>query len=179
MNTLYRVPAAQHHEDRDLGGVALMSLQEELTGPIRPAVAVLTCSVVFILLLCCANIAGMPFCARGARADELFIRVAPCGRDDQAIAFEKFSFALRQVPPDTTLTEYVKQDAIARQHHEFTPLIRPSRAADQKFPFITIPDSLCPLEKALCSGTTASNPHASFSNGCTDSKTEGIVIAIC
>jgi len=76
MDTLSRALAAQHPEDRDLAGVALVSLQEDLTGPIRPALAVLTGAVVFILLICCANIAGMLSARAAARAHELSIRAA-------------------------------------------------------------------------------------------------------
>jgi putative ABC transport system permease protein len=76
MNALSRSLAREHVEDRDLDGVALVSLNEDLTGSIRPALAVLTGAVFFILLICCANIAGM-LSARGVgRIHELSIRTA-------------------------------------------------------------------------------------------------------
>jgi putative ABC transport system permease protein len=68
--------AAQHAEDRDLAGVLLVSLQDDLTGPIRPALAVLSGAVAFILLICCANIAGMLSARAADRAHELSIRAA-------------------------------------------------------------------------------------------------------
>jgi putative ABC transport system permease protein len=76
MDTLSRALAAQYPEDRDLAGVALISLHDDLTGPIRPALAALTGAVVFILLICCANIAGMLSARAAARAHELSIRAA-------------------------------------------------------------------------------------------------------
>ncbi len=59
MDVLARALSAQHPEDRDLAGVALISLRDDLTGPIQTTLAVLSGSVLFILLICCANIAGM------------------------------------------------------------------------------------------------------------------------
>jgi putative ABC transport system permease protein len=76
MATLSRALSAQYPEDRDLAGVTLIGLQQDLTGPIRPALAVLTGAVVFILLICCANIAGMLSARAAARAQELSIRAA-------------------------------------------------------------------------------------------------------
>src|SRR5206468_478311 len=64
----------QHAEDRDLAGVALVSLRDDLTGPIRTALAVLSGAVIFILLICCANIAGMLSARAGTRSSELAIR---------------------------------------------------------------------------------------------------------
>jgi putative ABC transport system permease protein len=76
MDTLSRALAAQHLEDRDLAGVVLVGLQEDLTGPIRPALAVLSGAVLCILLICCANLAGMLSARAAARAHELSIRTA-------------------------------------------------------------------------------------------------------
>jgi putative ABC transport system permease protein len=74
MDALSRALAAQHPEDRDLAGVALVSLRDDLTGPIRTALAVLSGAVIFILLICCANIAGMLSARAGTRSSELAIR---------------------------------------------------------------------------------------------------------
>jgi len=74
MDALSRTLAAQHAEDRDLAGVALVSLRDDLTGPIRTALAVLSGAVIFILLICCANIAGMLSARAGTRSSELAIR---------------------------------------------------------------------------------------------------------
>jgi putative ABC transport system permease protein len=76
MDALSRALAAQYPEDRDLDGVSLVSLREDLTGPIRPALAVLTGAVLCILLICCANIAGMLSARAAVRAPELAIRAA-------------------------------------------------------------------------------------------------------
>ncbi len=74
MDAFSRTLAAQHAEDRDLAGVALVSLRDDLTGPIQAALAVLSGAVVFILLICCANIAGMLSARAATRSSELAIR---------------------------------------------------------------------------------------------------------
>src|SRR5580658_7244437 len=75
MDTLAGVLAAQYPDDRHLG-VALVSLKEDLTGLIRPALLILTGAVVFILLICCANVAGMLLAHTADRRQELAIRGA-------------------------------------------------------------------------------------------------------
>jgi putative ABC transport system permease protein len=74
MDVLARALSAQHPEDRDLAGVALISLRDDLTGPIQKGLAVLSGSVLFILLICCANIAGMLSARAATRSSELAIR---------------------------------------------------------------------------------------------------------
>jgi predicted permease len=74
MDVLARALAAQHPEDRELAGVTLVSLRDDLTGPIQAALAVLSGSVLFILLICCANIAGMLSARAADRSSELAIR---------------------------------------------------------------------------------------------------------
>jgi predicted permease len=74
MDVLSRALSAQHPEDRDLAGVALISLRDDLTGPIQTALAVLSAAVLFILLICCANIAGMLSARAATRSSELAIR---------------------------------------------------------------------------------------------------------
>jgi putative ABC transport system permease protein len=62
-------------EDRDLG-VTLVSLRDELAGPFRPALVLLTAAVLGVLLIACVNVAGM-LVARGAdRRREVAIRTA-------------------------------------------------------------------------------------------------------
>jgi putative ABC transport system permease protein len=74
MDAFSHTLSAQHPEDRDLAGVALIGLRDDLTGPIQTALTVLSGAVLFILLICCANIAGL-LSARGAtRSSELAIR---------------------------------------------------------------------------------------------------------
>ncbi|HLJ45550.1 MAG TPA: ABC transporter permease [Bryobacteraceae bacterium] len=74
MDAFSRALAAQHPEDRDLAGVALVSLRDDLTGPIQAALAVLSGAVLCILLICCANIAGMLSARAATRSSELAIR---------------------------------------------------------------------------------------------------------
>jgi len=74
MDALSRALSVQHPEDRDLAGVTLISLRDDLTGPVQTAVAVLSGAVVFILLICCANIAGMLSARAATRSSELAIR---------------------------------------------------------------------------------------------------------
>ncbi len=76
MDAYSRALAEQHPEDRDLNGVALVSLQHDLTGPIRPGLTILSGAVFFILLICCANIAGMLSARAAERLPELSIRAA-------------------------------------------------------------------------------------------------------
>ena len=60
-------------EDRELG-VALVSLRDEIAGPFKPALIMLTAAVVAVLTIACMNVAGM-LVARGAtRRREVAIR---------------------------------------------------------------------------------------------------------
>lgn len=74
MDALSHTLTAEHPEDRDLAGVALVSLREDLTGPIDTALAVLSGAVLFILLICCANTAGMLSARAASRSSELAVR---------------------------------------------------------------------------------------------------------
>jgi putative ABC transport system permease protein len=76
MDAYSRSLAEQHPEDRLIEGVALVSLQKDLTEQIRPGLTILTGAVIFILLICCANIAGMLSARIADRAHELSIRAA-------------------------------------------------------------------------------------------------------
>ena len=76
MDAYSRALAEQHPEDREINGVVLVSLQKDLTEQIRPGLTILTGAVVFILLICCANIAGMLSARIADRAHELSIRAA-------------------------------------------------------------------------------------------------------
>jgi putative ABC transport system permease protein len=66
---------AERSDDRELG-VALVGLRDEIAGPFRPALIMLTAAVVGVLLIACVNVAGM-LTARGtARRREVAIRTA-------------------------------------------------------------------------------------------------------
>jgi predicted permease len=74
MDVLSQTLSTQHPEDRDLAGVALIGLRDDLTGPIQTALTVLSGAVLFILLICCANIAGLLSARAATRSSELAIR---------------------------------------------------------------------------------------------------------
>jgi putative ABC transport system permease protein len=75
MDSIAKALAAQYVVDRNLG-VVLVSLKDDLTARIRPALVVLAGAVIFILLICCANIAGMLLAHTASRKPELAIRTA-------------------------------------------------------------------------------------------------------
>ena len=75
MDSISRALAAQYPFDRHLG-VLLVSLKDDLTAPVRPALVVLTGAAFVILLICCANIAGMLLAHTAGRKQELAIRGA-------------------------------------------------------------------------------------------------------
>ena len=75
MDGIARQLQTQYVVDRNLG-VALVGLKDDLTGPIRRPLLVLAGAVVFILLICCANIASMVSARAADRERELSIRTA-------------------------------------------------------------------------------------------------------
>ena len=75
MNAIARRLAAEHANDRDLG-VALVSLREELAGPLRSALLLLSAAALGVLLIACANVAGMLTARGAARHREIAIRTA-------------------------------------------------------------------------------------------------------
>lgn len=75
MDNIGKALAREYVDDRNLG-VALVGLRDDLTGPIRPALLVLTGAVLCVLLICCANIAGMLTARAASRERELSIRAA-------------------------------------------------------------------------------------------------------
>ena len=62
-------------EDRELG-VTLVDLREEIAGPFRPAVLMLTAAVLGVLAIACVNVAGMLTARGAARRREVAIRTA-------------------------------------------------------------------------------------------------------
>jgi putative ABC transport system permease protein len=75
MNAIAARLAAEHPEDRQLG-IALVGLRDEIAGPFRPALVVLTAAVVGVLLIACVNVAGMLTARGAARRREVAIRTA-------------------------------------------------------------------------------------------------------
>lgn len=66
---------AERPDDRELG-VALVGLRDEIAGPFKPALVMLTAAVLGVLAIACVNVAGM-LTARGAvRRREVAIRTA-------------------------------------------------------------------------------------------------------
>lgn len=75
MNAIAQRLAAEHASDRDLG-VTLVSLRDEIAGPFRSALFLLTAAAVGVLLIACANVAGMLTARGAARRREVAIRSA-------------------------------------------------------------------------------------------------------
>lgn len=66
---------AQREQDRDLG-VTLVGLREEIAGPYRAPLVMLTVAVVGVLLIACVNVASMLTARGAARRQEVAIRTA-------------------------------------------------------------------------------------------------------
>src|SRR5688572_15425382 len=66
---------AERPEERELG-VALVGLREEIAGPFKPALAMLTAAVLGVLAIACVNVAGMLTARGAARRREVAIRTA-------------------------------------------------------------------------------------------------------
>jgi putative ABC transport system permease protein len=67
--------AAERPGDRDLG-VALVGLRDEIAGPFKPALVMLTAAVIGVLAIACVNVAGMLTARGAARRREVAIRTA-------------------------------------------------------------------------------------------------------
>jgi putative ABC transport system permease protein len=67
--------SAERPEDRELG-VVLVGLREQIAGPFRPALVMLTASVLGVLAIACVNVAGMLTARGAARRREVAIRTA-------------------------------------------------------------------------------------------------------
>ena len=77
--TLNKVEAqlAAAHPDTDSGNrVVVRSLREQLDGDIRMPLLVLMCAVAFVLLIACANTAGLAMARNSERQKEIAVRLA-------------------------------------------------------------------------------------------------------
>ena len=75
MNAIAARLGAQRAEDRELG-VTLVGLRDEIAGPYRAPVVMLTAAVVGVLLIACVNVASMLTARGAARRHEVAIRTA-------------------------------------------------------------------------------------------------------
>jgi putative ABC transport system permease protein len=66
---------AERPEDRELG-VVLVGLRDEIAGPFRPGLVMLTAAVLGVLAIACVNVAGMLTARGAARRREVAIRTA-------------------------------------------------------------------------------------------------------
>jgi len=66
----------QHGQDVDMTDVAIVRLQDAMTGNIRPALMVLSAAVGLLLLIACANVTNLSFAKAVAREKEFAIRTA-------------------------------------------------------------------------------------------------------
>ena len=75
MNAIAARLTAEHPEDRELG-IALVGLRDEIAGPFRSALLMLTAAVLGVLMIACVNVAGMLTARGAARRREVAIRTA-------------------------------------------------------------------------------------------------------
>ncbi|MGB7923548.1 MAG: ABC transporter permease [Pyrinomonadaceae bacterium] len=76
METIAQTIAHDHSESHTGTGIKVISLQEQITGKIKPILLVLLSAVCFVLLIACANVANLLLARSAARQKEIAIRTA-------------------------------------------------------------------------------------------------------
>lgn len=76
ISALARQLEQQYPDDNAGIGVQLVSLEEQLVGSVRPVLQLLMATVAFVLLITCANVAGLLLARSAQRQKEISIRVA-------------------------------------------------------------------------------------------------------
>ncbi|HEY4283830.1 MAG TPA: ABC transporter permease, partial [Chthoniobacterales bacterium] len=76
MNGLTKEVARQHPEINGGESVTLLALRDVIVGDVRPLLLILSGAVVFVLVICCANVANLLLARASARSREIAIRSA-------------------------------------------------------------------------------------------------------